>query len=116
MPAAAAARGGRTRLAADEVRPGWAVEIDRDRSGRVLLRLELLHRVDGGGGRIADRGRDLPRQLGPYVTGGVEPGQARLHGRVGHKESQRVVLDVFAVVEEPDVRLNPEENEGRVAV
>ena len=74
MTAPAATRGGRDGLGADEVRPGWAVKIDGDRRRRVPLRLELLDRVDRGGRRIADRGRDLPGQLRPHVTGGVEPG------------------------------------------
>src|ERR1700730_4337699 len=111
MTAAAATRGRRKGLGADEVRPGWAVKIDRDRRGRVLLRFELLDRVDGGGRGIADGGRDLPSELRPHVTGRVQPGQARLHGRVGHEESERVMLDVLPMIEELHVWLKADEDE-----
>src|SRR5256885_16719837 len=63
MTAPAANRGGRAGLAADEVRPGGAVQIDGHRRGRVLLRLELLDGIDGGGGPVPAGGPGLPRQL-----------------------------------------------------
>src|SRR5690348_9859763 len=98
--AAVASRGRRTGLAADEVWPGRSVEIDRNRRGRVLLRLELLDRVDGRGGRIADRGRDLARQLRTDVARGIDSWKAGLHGRIRHQEAQRVVFHMVAMVEE----------------
>src|SRR5437899_2816876 len=109
--APAAKRGGRSGLAADEVRPGRAVDVDRHGRGLVLLRFELLHRIDGRGRRIADSRRDLPGQLRPNVARGVDAWQARLHRRVGYQESQRVVLDVFAMIEELHVRLEADEDE-----
>src|SRR5256884_4301695 len=109
--APAAKRGGRFGLAADEVRPGRAVDVDRHGRGLVLLRFQLLHRIDGGGRRIADSRRDLSGQLRPNVAGGVDAWQARLHRRVGHQESERVVLDVLSMIEELDIRLKADEDE-----
>src|SRR6266567_6604975 len=76
--APAAKRGGRSGLAADEVRPRRAVEVDRHGRWLVLLRFQLLHRIDGGGGGVADSRRDLAGQLRPNVAGGVDAWQARL--------------------------------------
>src|SRR5438132_7607476 len=109
--APAAKRGGRSGLAADEVRPGRAVDVDRHGRGRVLPRFQLLHRIDGGGRRIADSRRDLPGQLRPNVAGGVDAWQARLHRRVGHQESERVVLDVRSMIEELDIRVKADEDQ-----
>src|SRR2546421_7588229 len=89
----------RRRLTADEVGARWTVEVNGDGGRLVFLCLELLDGVDGRGRGIADRGGDLPRQLRPHVAGCVEPGQACLHGRVGHQESQRVMLQVLVMVE-----------------
>src|SRR5438477_12781761 len=98
--APAAKRGGGSGLAADEVRPSRAVAVDRHGRGLVLLRFQLLHRTDGGGRRIADSRRAPTGQLPPDVAAGVGAWQARLHRRVGHQESERVVLDVPPLIEE----------------
>src|SRR5256885_2302197 len=107
---APAVRGGRAGLAADEIRPGRAVEVDRHGRGLVLLGFELLYRVDGGGGRITDGGGGLPCELGPRIAGRIDAGQASLHRRVRYQEAQRVVLDVIPMIKELDVRGKPDED------
>src|SRR5437899_11290536 len=97
--APAAKRGGRSGLAADEVRPGRAVDVDRHGRGLVLLRFQLLHRIDGGGRRIADSRRDLSGQLRPNVARGVDAWQARPHRQRGFPEFLRAGLDVLSMIE-----------------
>src|SRR5437660_1429470 len=101
----------RAALAADEVWTGRPVEVDRNRRGRVLLRLELLDRVDDRGGGVADRGCDLARQLRTDVARRIQAGKAGLHRRIRHEEAERIVLHVVAVIEELDVRLEADEDE-----
>src|SRR5947209_3272800 len=101
----------RAALAADEVWTGRPVEVDRNRRGRVLLRLELLDRVDDRGGGVADRGCDLARQLRTDVARRIQAGKAGLHRRIRHQEAERIVLHVVAVIEELDVRLEADEDE-----
>src|SRR2546430_8440749 len=104
-------RGPRAGLAADEVWPGWPVQVDRNRGGLVLLALELL---DGAGRRcrgVAGGGRDLSGQLRADVAGRVQTGETGLHRRVGHEEPKWIVLQVDAMIEKLHVRLEADEDE-----
>src|SRR3954469_23082453 len=68
--------------------------------GDVFVRISIRHGLeillDGnrGGGRVADGGRHLTRELRADVARGEEPAHARVHVRVGLQVAHVVVVDV----------------------